>query len=276
MYKIFFIKLLLVVSTLHATLLQDKIENIIGKDSYTLHNNLIKLVFKDEKFYIKKEQINYDKVFKKLQENGLLNLRFVKPKEITIEFKSKIKKDNLSIKIFKILNDTMRSLGFRYFFTKSMTLDDEDNFIWKISFKAEYMIDPVELTNELLSNNSVVLDVEKRSDIYWVYDIDFNNSKIDYAIKIDKNEKVKFQKPLQAYFIEIEESKNLQIISRNLNNWFPSIVFFDKDLQITSVIKKNRVFKGLTVQIPKGTRYIKITDMYNLINIKRGLTFILR
>jgi len=36
------------------------------------------------------------------------------------------------------------------------------------------------------------------------------------------------------------------------------------------------VYRGLKIQLPSDTRYIKITDMYNLINIKRGLSVIVR
>ena len=74
----------------------------------------------------------------------------------------------------------------------------------------------------------------------------------------------------------MEDGKSLQIISRNLNNWFPNIVFFDKDLRVLKMIKRDRIYKGLKTEIPDGTIYIKITDMYNLINIKRGLSIIVR
>ena len=76
--------------------------------------------------------------------------------------------------------------------------------------------------------------------------------------------------------LKISKAKSLQVISRNLNNWFPHIVFFDKDLMVLTVIKKDRVFKGLRVKIPENTRYVKVTDTYNLINIKRGLSIIVR
>ncbi|MGK0256336.1 MAG: hypothetical protein ACI81I_000953, partial [Arcobacteraceae bacterium] len=206
------------------------------------------------------------------QENGLLNLRLNKPSDIEIEFKS----INKNFKSYKILNDTMQAIGYRYFFTKSMTIDEKKHLVWKIVYKAEYMLDPVVLLNELKRNNCKVVEAINHGSNKWFYEIDFSNAELVNAVKIDNFERVKFQKPLRAYMLKISKAKSLQVISRNLNNWYPHIVFFDKDLKVLRVIKRDRVLKGLKVKIPENTRYVKVTDMYNLINIKRGLSIIVR
>lgn len=274
MYKIFVISLCSIVfsTLLSASVLKEKVENIIGTNDYKVHKSLIDLLFQDESKYVVNGKIKYYKLFKILQENGLLNLRLTKPSDIKIEFTST---DN-SFKSYKILNDTMQVLGYRYFFTNSMSITEDENLIWNIMFKAEYMLDPVVLLNELRDNGCKVLQVINHGSNKWSYKIDFKNSELSNAIKIDKNEKVKFQKPLRAYMLKVDDPKSIQIISRNLNNWFPHIVFFDKDLKVLQTITKNRVYKGLKVKTPNNTRYVKITDKYNLINIKRGLSIIVR
>jgi len=274
MNKIFVVFLLNIFLSvfLNASVLTEKVENIIGTKDYKLHQSLIELIFKDESKYISRGQIRYYKFFKALQENGLLNLHLNKPSDIEIEFTS-LKKH---FKSYKILNDTMQVIGYRYFFTKSMQIDDQKNLIWKIGFKAEYMLDPVVLLSELRQNNCQILKVENIALNKWSYAVDCQNARLSNAIKIDKNERVKFQKPLRAYMINIEDAESLQVISRNLNNWFPNIVFFDEDLKVLKIIKRDRVYKGLKVKIPNNTKYVKITDMYNLINIKRGLSIIVR
>ncbi|MGB5867660.1 MAG: hypothetical protein WBG69_07300 [Arcobacteraceae bacterium] len=274
MFKFFIVSLLSVLFTtvLSASVLDQKIENIIGTKDYKIHNSLIDLLFKDESKYIINEKIQYFKLFKTLQENGLLNLRLNKPSDIEIEFKSA----NNNFKSYKILNDTMQMIGYRYFFTKSMSINEEKQLIWKIVFKAEYMLDPVVLLNELKKNSVHVSEVVNIGSNKWFYEVDFTNADLDNATKIDNYEKVKFQKPLRAYMLKVQDAKSLQVISRNLNNWFPHIVFFDKDLKVLKVIKKNRVFRGYKVKMPDNTRYVKVTDLYNLINIKRGLSIIVR
>mgnify|MGYP006140033117 CR=1 FL=1 len=271
-FFIIFIVTILFTTFTSASVLSEKIENIIGIKDYKIHNSLISLLFKDETHYIINGKIKYLKLFKTLQENGLLNLRLNKPSDIEIEFKSTEK----NFKSYKILNDTMQIIGYRYFFTKSMSIDEKKNLIWKIVYKAEYMLDPVVLLGELKRNNSTVVDVINNGSNKWFYEINFSNSELDNAIKIDSFERVKFQKPLKAYMLKTSKAKRLEVISRNLNKWFPHITFFDKDLKVLSSIKKDRVFKGLSVKIPDDTRYIQVTDMYNLINIKRGLSIIVR
>jgi len=255
-----------------ASILEEKVENIIGQNDYNIHKSLITHLLKNEEKFLLNGKVKYYNLFNELQQNGLLNLRLDRPKDIVIEFKIL----NNNVKAYKILNDTMQSLGYRYFFTKSFEYNQSKELIWKIIFKAEYMLDPVELLKDLKANNCKILDVKKLQKDHWYYEIDFQDSIISRAIAIEKNEKVKFQKPLRAFFLSVDNIKELQVMSRNLNNWFPHIVFFDKDLNVKKVIKKNRVYKGVKIKVPEGTKYVKVTDLYNLINIKRGLTIIVR
>ncbi len=271
MLKYIFLSLILFMTTLSGSILKEKIENIIGNREYKIHQNLIGLIFKNENRYIINDNINYYSLVKELKANGLLKLRFNKPKDITIEFKSL----SQSLKAYKTLTDTMKSLGYRHFFTKSLNKKD-DILTWKIIFKTEYMLDPVFLLKELKLKHCKVLNIENRASDYWYYEIDFDNSILNQARKIEKNEKVKFHKPLHPYFLIVDEISSLEIRSHSLNNWFPNITFFDKDLKILNVIKKNKIYRKYKVIAPENTKYIKISDLYNLINIKRGLTIIVR
>ena len=258
--------------TLKATLLEEKVQSIVGEQNFQVHKSLIELLLKDEKKFLHNGKIEYLKLFEVLQENGLLNLRLNQPTDIKIEFKMLGK----GIKAYKILNDTLQSLGYRYFFTNNMSLNTQDELLWNVIFKAEYMLDPVVFIKELRLNNCRVNDLIVKDANNWYYEIEFDNSRLSKAIKIEKNEKVRFQKPLRAFFLQVDDIKELQVISRNLNNWYPHIVFFDKDLQVLGVIKKDIEYKGIKTKVPVGTRYVKVTDLYNLINIKRGLTIIVR
>lgn len=274
MYRIFVVTCINIIFTtlLSGSILKEKVENIIGTNDYKIHSSLIGLLFKNESLYITNDRINYNKLFKTLQENGLLNLQLNKPSDIEIEFIG----INKHFKSYKILNDTMQVLGFRYFFTKSMSVNSQDYFVWNILFKAEYMIDPVMLLNELKEANSLVTNVVNNGNNKWTYEIDFQNAELSNTIKVAKNERISFQKPLRAYMIEVENAQNLQVISISSNHWFPHIVFFDKDLKVLQVIEENKIQKGVRVDMPDDTRYIKITDLYNLINIRRGLSIIVR
>lgn len=271
-FIVFFTMSIFLVSLLEAGVIKEKVENIIGSKDYKIHKSLIDLLFQNESKYMSRNTISYNKLFKTLQEHGLLNLRLDGPSQIEIEFVGL----NQNFKSYKILNDTLHSLGYRYFFTKSMSLTAEKQLIWNIALKTEYMLDPVVLLNELRNARCQVTEVTNQNENRWSYTIDFFDAELANATEVPRNEKVGFQKPLNPYMIKISEAKSIQVISRNLNSWFPHIVFFDKDLQVLDSIKKDRISKGLKVAVPKNTRYVKITDMYNLINIKRGLSIIVR
>jgi hypothetical protein len=272
MRKILFLFFLLF-CTLEADILFDKIKNLVSEKQFKIHNNLINLLFKDkEKFYITKELLNYEEILQTLKENGLLQLKFKKPTQFYLEFST----NTDAIKSLKILNETLKGLGYYYYFTKSTDFKSGGKMKWKISFKTEYALDPLILVKELKLKSCVVLGISKENNQYWKYNIDVSFAKIKEAIRVDNNEKIILQKPLKPYFIAVKNASKLHIIGRKLNHWFPYIVFYDNHLNVLKVIKKDRIYKGYKTNVPRETKYIKITDLYTLLNIKRGLSIIVK
>lgn len=270
MYKVLFL-LFFSFSVLYADILHEKVRNLIGGDQYGLHKNLITLLLKERYNYENNGEIRYYNLIKTLRENGLLNLRLNYPQEVNIEFSLL----NKPLKGYKILKDTIENIGYRYYFTTSLE-KEAGSLLWKIKFKTEYMLNPQILLKELQQKNCKIANIENKGFNTWFYEIDFLNSKVVEAVKIEKDEKVIFQKPLKPYLIALDGISSLRVISRKLNNWFPYIVFFDKDLNVLKVIKKNRIYKGFTAAVPAGSKYAKVSDTFNLINIKRGLSIIAR
>jgi len=251
-------------------LLFDKIENIIGSKEFAIHKNLVNLLFQNKQAFYIGDNLNYLFILKRLRQNGLLKLKLSQPKEILVKFETNFD----PIKSLKILNDTLKSLGYYYYFTKSTQYDGEGHLIWSIKLKTSYAIDPLSLALELANHESRIKHISREENDTWTYSINTQNSHIADSLFVDTNEKVVLQKPLKPYFIKIGAAKTLKILSRKLNNWYPYIVFYDKHLNVLRVIKKDRMFKGLSMKIPESSAYIKITDLYTLINIKRGLSII--
>lgn len=262
------ISILILPFFLYADMIDDKILNLLGKKEYRIHNNLIGILFKKRENFLIGDQIRYIPLLTKLKKNGLLHIAFEKPVDFTVHFHTK----SDPRKSLKILNDTLKNLGYYYFFTKEMNYDGKEELNWSISLKTEYAIDPLVFAKELLKQECLVTDIQRVSDKEWRYSVDSDNGKLLDTVFIDSNEKVVLQKPLKPYLLTINEGKVLKIISRKLNKWYPYIVFYDEDLNILQIIKKNRMYKGLQVKIPENTKYIKVSDLFNLINIKRGLS----
>lgn len=253
------------------TLLHDKIKNLIGEPIYNEHINLINFVFKNKHNYQHNESLNYISIIKTLKENGLLHLNYEEPKDILIQFKI----NNNPLKSLKILKDTLKSLGYYYYFTKTSVYDGDKILNWTIKLKTEAAIDPLVLSNELLEKDCRMVDISKEND-KWIYTIDTNFASLKDAMYVSSNERVSFQKPLTPYFIRIDKAQSLYVASRVLNRWFPNIVFYDKHLKILKVVNEDRVHRNIRLSVPEETKYIKISDLYTLINIKRGLSVIIK
>lgn len=270
MLKLFLASVALVL-TLKADLLEDKIRVIIGEQEFTTHQNLINYIFKDRSNFQYGESLNYISVLKKLNENGLMKLGFSEPKDILIEFQT----NNNPLKSLKILKDTLKSLGYYYYFTKSTQFNGENSLIWNIKLKTEAAIDPLVLSNELLKKDCRMLNIHREGD-KWTYVIDTDFAVLKDAVYVTTNERVILKKPLKPYFIRIDDAKQVYIVSRVLNKWFPNVVFYDKHLNILNVVNKNKVYRNIKLAVPEDTRYIKISDLYTLINIKRGLSVVIK
>ena len=254
------------------SILDDKIENFLGDSEYKKHHKLINILFENEEDFSDGETLKLSKILKVLKQNGLLNLKYDKPKELLVEFSI----SDSVVKSLKVLNDSLKSLGYYYYFTKKTISNADGSLHWVINLQAEYAMDPLILSNELKLKEIFVKNITRIDSTHWKYEFDTKNAKMAKAIKIEPNEKISFDKPLDNYLIEINNVDTLKIISRKLNRWYPYIVFYDEDLKVLKTIEKRRIYKGIKTSIPDNTTYIKIGDIYNLINIKRGLSIIVQ
>lgn len=254
------------------SILDDKIENFLGDSEYKKHHKLINILFENEEDFSDGETLKLSKILKVLKQNGLLNLKYDKPKELLVEFSI----SDSVVKSLKVLNDSLKSLGYYYYFTKKTISNADGSLHWVIKLQAEYAMDPLILSNELKLKEIFVKNITRIDSTHWKYEFDTKNAKMAKAIKIESNEKISFDKPLDNYLIEINNVDTLKIISRKLNRWYPYIVFYDEDLKVLKTIEKRRIYKGIKTSIPDNTTYIKIGDIYNLINIKRGLSIIVQ
>ncbi|PLY07318.1 MAG: hypothetical protein C0625_06830 [Arcobacter sp.] len=271
MFKIFISSIILFAS-LNAITFNEKIINIIGYNEYSQNKGLIDHLFSNKEAYYKNGSLNYLVVMEKLKLNGLLKMAYSEPQDLIITFN--INYD--PIKSIKIISDSLKALGYYHYFTKHLLYDQNSNLTWTINLKTEAAIDPLMLSKELSNHNCQFIDIRKEGYIKWMYTIDTSDSIISKAELISSGERVDFRKPLKPYFIKVEGSKNLNILSKPGNQWFPQIVFYDKHLNILDIVKEDNKYDSLQLEIPEETTYIKINDIYTLTNIKRGLSVIIK
>ncbi|NPA65377.1 MAG: hypothetical protein GXO11_00700 [Epsilonproteobacteria bacterium] len=246
-------------------LLDHKIQSIIDQRTYTENKAFIDIIFTPTKKFIIDNHIDTIKVLQTLKENGLLELFFHKPTKMQYSFIS----NTNPVFFVKIVGDSLRNIGYFRFVTQSANYSSE-KFEWNVNITSEYAIDPVIFEKELAKTGCKIVDVQRLSKTHWSYMIDMTNSSLN-AIKISTGKKRELKRSLTPYWFDVSAISKLRIVSKAGNSWFPDISYYDEFLHIVKVTKKDRKIYDITVNIPKNAKYIKISDIYTMKNLKNSL-----
>lgn len=248
-------------------LLDAKIISYIGEESYERNKDYIHINFKNVDSFYTKEHINVVKVVETLEENGLLHLFFEEPQQYEMTFHS----TGDPLFFVKLMGDTLRDIGYYRYVTKE-SVHDESGFEWKISLEAEYVTDPVLLRKELATRGCEIIDIVRNSATDWHYNID--TSKAHLKVDTLQSGKTKKYKRLQyAKWLDVANIKEITIKSHRANFWYPYIALYDSSLRLLKVIKEDEETKVFDVELPEETRYISVSDLYTITNIRYGLEF---
>lgn len=247
-------------------LLTKKIKNLINPVTFEKDRAFIDVIFSPkEEYYNSDGEVNSIKVIKTLKDNGILNLFFKKPREISISFKTK----GSPLFFVKIMSDSLRNIGYYRYVTKESSFNDLE-FIWKIGLISEYAADPLVISQELKKNGCEIIDVVKESQSDWSYEIDMKNAKLDVPV-LEDSEEFRLKRSLYSYWLDVSKVDNIKILSSARNNWYPYIAFYDKFLNLLRVIKIDTKKTYVTLDMREDTYYVKISDIYSLKNIKDDL-----
>jgi hypothetical protein len=256
MKKIFL--LLLIAIDLFAIKNFSKIENIMEKENYQKYQKLIDKIFPNDEY-------NITEIVKKLKNNGLINLFFKKAEIVDTKFEFQ---NGNPILEQKILNNSLTNLGYYYFYPIEIS---KTNNIYNVTLemKSEHFIDPVSIINELNSRGCEILDISRNKKIFN-YKIDCSNGFIK-EVKNLTNKNQSFVNPNGVYWIKNDNFSKLTIKTSRLDSWHPSVWFYDKNINLINVFRKNVVMNFTVLEIPPACEYIKITDIYSPENFKRGI-----
>jgi len=229
------------------------IKNLIGQQKYKNYYELLKPIL-NEKSIIK--TLEY------LQNNGLIDLFFDKPKNIHPTF---IFKDNNPIFDTKTLYTTLQYMGYYYYYP--IEISKANNYKITIEMKSSHYIDPLLFSNLITKRGCEILNIKKTKD--YTYIIDCKNQFLNATQTVDK--KIKLLNAKGIYWINPNGFKKILISTSKLDNWYPHIVFFDTNLNILNIISKHNPQRFIYLKIPAECRYIKITDTFSKVNFKRGI-----
>ena len=249
-------------------LLDLKIKSFISESSYNKNKRFIDIIFDPKSDFYISQRVDSIKVIQTLKENGLLKLFFAKPTEFQLNFKT----NSSPIFFIKIMDDTLRNIGY-YRYTTLSSSKDASQFTWSIKLRSEYATDPIILQKELTKQNCNIIDVIKNSKYNWTYIIDISQAKLNVAL-LKPDQQIELKRSLYAYWLNVSKIRELNIKSSFRNRWYPYVVFYDSSLHIVKIIKRDRITKHIKLTIPKNATYMKLSDIYTLKNIRRSLSLL--
>ncbi len=167
------------------------------------------------------------------------------------------------------MSDTLQSMGY-YRFITDRAKQDESGFFWTIRLTSEYAIDPVLLKKALQKRGCDIVDIDRESQTKWSYHVDIKNAYLMLNELRPYTERV-LKKSLYEHWLNVKSTKSLVLWSLKGNNWYPYVSFYDKELHLLKVFKRDKRTKKITLKLPEDTSYVKIADLYSLKNIKQGL-----
>lgn len=246
-------------------LLSLKIQTFIDKDIYKQNKAYIDIIFSPKSDYFRGDKVDSVKVIHTLKENGLLNLFFKKPTNIELSFRT----SGSPLFFIKIMGNTLQNIGYYRYVTKESTLNNTE-FTWNISLTSEYATDPLILQKELAKSGCEIVDIQKVSDTEWTYIIDMRDGHLNVK-SLQNAQEIKLKRSLYAHWLDISSVTRLKILSSRRNNWYPKISYYDNSLHLLKVITKNKKMRKMILNIPRSAKYIKISDIYTLKNVKDSL-----
>jgi len=242
-----------------------KIKSFLDSDVYEKNKEFINIIFDPREDYYVNNRIKVVEVVKTLKNNGLLKLFFEKPQKITLNFKT----NGSPLFFVKLMSDSLRNIGYYRYVTIASTRNSSE-FTWSINLTSEYATDPLVLQSELQKSGCDIVDITRKSAKEWTYVVDMGNGYLNLT-KLQNNKTIKLKRSLYAHWLNSAKIKRLKITSSRRNNWYPYIAYYDSSLHLLKVIKEEKKHSKIMLDIPKRAKYIKISDLYTLKNVKDEL-----
>jgi len=245
--------------------LAQKIQNFVGEDTYEKKINFINVIFDPKSSFYKNERVDVIKVVQTLEENGLLKLFFKKPQEIRLNFKT----SGSPLFFVKLMGDSLRNIGYYRYVTTASKLNSSE-FTWNIAMTSEYATNPLVLQTELAKSGCYITDITRESPADWTYVVDMRAGFLN-LLELEHSKEVQLKHSLYAHWLDCSMIQELKIRSSRRNNWYPQISYYDSSLHLLKVTKIDEKRRLVALHIPKRAKYMKISDLYTLKNVKDEL-----
>lgn len=258
--------LLLLAVAVFADSARERAASLLDENTYGSHKKLIALLFeKDGEF---RDGSGYDmvKIAAVLEENGLLHLNL--PTFATVEIAFEYGGEN-PLFFMKSVDETLRSIGFSSFMTRSAKLD-KSGFVWSVAIKTDSLPDPVLIAKRFGRTGARVTDIERLDDTRWRYRVDMRGARVD-ALEISAGDVRKVVRPVRPVWVDVSKVGRLTIRELPGSHWYADVVVYDKMLRILSVRQNDTRTRYMRLKLPSDAVYVKISDRFTLENLRSGV-----
>lgn len=245
--------------------LNEKIKNFVGEKDFTLNENFLRRIFRKQGDFFRDGELDNSKILHALKDNGLLDLSLPDPQQIRVIFRSQTG----VLFLLLSLKNALQSMGYSYFEVKKVTQNEGDTEI-VVSLFSEYMIDPLIMMNELNNRGYIFDDVRRVDPKTWRYDVTLIDPRLQNAKNIYPNSSAEMRDVSGEYWLGVTQTGRINIIANN-PKWRPKIVFFDKNLQILDILRRESSLGQITFQPALNTRFMLISDLDNPTAIRSGI-----
>lgn len=241
-----------------------RVEEFLDRDSFRQYYSLVVKMFADEDKFMIGDRVDVVSIIDRLKKNGILKLYLNKPQPIQITFRG----GGEPIFFLKLISDTLQELGYFKYRVLETSLNS-DGLSMKIEFVSDYILDPTLLYQSLHNKGCEIVDIERKELFKWNYQIDIEKAFLNVQY-LSIGDRLKLKTPVFDYWFKIDGGSVIEFISV-ANQWHPYITFYDEKLNALNIFKRDSKKMKLRLKIPERTKYIKVTDIYLLNNLKNGL-----
>nr|QGT50338.1 hypothetical protein Helico5904_0100 [uncultured Helicobacter sp.] len=263
--------LLICASCLCADILDDKVRNLIGDQSYQVNVNFINRIFANKNLYYTNGRLDMAKIVYALKTNGLFSSRFGQPSEVRLSFSARTS----PILLTKIIDNILTAMGYSYFVVIKAEHSNGLSTI-EFSFNTEHSPDMGIIIDELSRRGFLCLDIQRINAQKWEYVLEVNEPRLPNTKFINKTNALRLREASGEYWLNVNSSGELYIQALDFPKWNPRVVLYDKNLNIVDLIANTSSTASLKVRIPNGVSFVMITDYDNSESLKNGISVQLR
>lgn len=260
--------LLFLASELFAISSLELARNIINNST---SKSQLELLFSGQNYTDSNGNLDIDRISRILKTNSLLNLTLKSPQILRFNFKAKAD----AVLFFKIINDALNDAGYVYFIPIDLLLKNGE-IDYTIQVESQYILDPGTFYSLLKASSVYIEDIKRVGNYDYEYKLNFDKTRLRTNVDVDLNVPKSLEKPFKDYVLSLKNASSLIIEANAADNWFPKVLFLDKNLNLIKGIKSEAKNNQFSQTIPNGAIYAIISDVYSLDNIKRGLKITLK